>query len=38
MGTLPFYAVGVTGLMAAIYWVTKRKQKIAAGSHDGKEG
>ena len=38
MGTLPYYAVGVTGLMAAVYWVTKRKQKIAAGAHDKKEG
>ena len=38
MGTLPYYAVGVIGLMTAIYWVTKRKQKIAAGSHDKKEG
>ena len=38
MGTLPYYAAGVIGLMAAVYWVTKRKQKIAAGSHDKKEG
>ena len=38
MGTLPYYAAGVVGLMAAVYWVTKRKQKIAAGSHDKKEG
>ncbi len=38
MGTLPYYAVGVIGLMGAVYWVTKRKQKIAAGAHDKKEG
>jgi formate dehydrogenase iron-sulfur subunit len=38
MGTLPYYAVGVVGLMGAVYWVTKRKQKIAAGAHDKKEG
>ncbi len=38
MGTLPYYAVGVTGLMAAVYWVTKRKQKIAAGAGEKKEG
>ncbi len=38
MGTLPYYAAGVIGLMGAVYWVTKRKQKIAAGAHDKKEG
>jgi formate dehydrogenase iron-sulfur subunit len=38
MGTLPYYAVGVIGLMGAVYWVTKRKQKIAAGAHGKKEG
>jgi formate dehydrogenase iron-sulfur subunit len=38
MGTLPYYAVGVIGLMGAVYWVTKRKQKIAAGARDKKEG
>jgi formate dehydrogenase iron-sulfur subunit len=38
MGTLPYYAIGVVGLMAAIYWVTKRRQKVAAGAGEKKEG
>jgi len=38
MGTLPYYAIGVIGLMAAIYWVTKRRQKAAAGAGEKKEG
>jgi formate dehydrogenase iron-sulfur subunit len=38
MGTLPYYAMGVIGLMAGIYWVTKRRQKVAAGEHEKKEG
>jgi len=38
MGTLPYYALGVIGLMAGIYWVTKRRQKVAAGDHEKKEG
>ncbi len=38
MGTLPYYAIGMVGLMAAIYWVTKRRQKVAAGEHEKKEG
>jgi formate dehydrogenase iron-sulfur subunit len=37
MGTLPYYAIGVIGLMGAIYWVTKRRQKLAAGG-EKKEG
>jgi formate dehydrogenase iron-sulfur subunit len=38
MGTLPYYAIGVIGLMAAIYWVTKRRQKATAGAGEKKEG
>ena len=38
MGTLPYYALGVIGLMGSIYWVTKRKQKIAAQIREKKEG
>ena len=38
MGTLPYYALGVIGLMGAIYWVTKRRQKVAAGAGEKKEG
>ena len=38
MGTLPYYAMGVIGLMAAIYWVTKRRQKATAGADEKKEG
>ena len=38
MGTLPYYAMGVIGLMGAIYWVTKRRQKLAAGANEKKEG
>jgi formate dehydrogenase iron-sulfur subunit len=38
MGTLPYYAMGVIGLMAAIYWVTKRRQKATAGAGEKKEG
>jgi formate dehydrogenase iron-sulfur subunit len=38
MGTLPYYAIGVIGLMAAIYWVTKRRQKATAGAVEKKEG
>jgi formate dehydrogenase iron-sulfur subunit len=38
MGTLPYYALGVIGLMAAIYWVTKRRQKATAGASEKKEG
>ncbi len=38
MGTLPYYALGVVGLMAALYWVTKRREKVAAGAHEKKEG
>jgi formate dehydrogenase iron-sulfur subunit len=38
MGTLPYYATGMLILMASIYFVTKRKQKIAAGKHEEKRG
>jgi formate dehydrogenase iron-sulfur subunit len=38
MSTLPYYALGVIGLAAGIYWVTKRRQKVAAGAHEKKEG
>ena len=38
MGTLPYYALGVVGLMSALYWVTKRREKVAAGAHEKKEG
>jgi formate dehydrogenase iron-sulfur subunit len=38
MGTLPYYAAGVIVLMAGAYWYTKRRQKIAAGSQEKKEG
>ena len=38
MGALPYYAAGVIVLMAGAYWYTKRRQKIAAGEHEKKEG
>jgi len=34
MRLLPYYAAGVTALMAGIYWITKRKQKLS-GSGEG---
>jgi len=38
MGLLPYYATGMLALMAGIYFITKRKQKIAAGKHEEKKG
>ncbi len=38
MTTLPYYATGMLVLMASIYFITKRKQKIAAGKHAEKKG
>jgi formate dehydrogenase iron-sulfur subunit len=38
MSTLPYYATGMLVLMASIYFITKRKQKIAAGKHEEKKG
>jgi len=37
MGLLPYYATGMLALMAGIYFITKRKQKIAAGKHEEKK-
>lgn len=38
MVTLPYYALGVTGLMAVIYFVTKRREKLAAKKESKGEG
>jgi len=38
MSLLPYYATGMLALMAGIYFITKRKQKIAAGKHEEKKG
>jgi len=38
MSTLPYYATGMLVLMASIFFITKRKQKIAAGKHEEKKG
>ena len=37
MGTLPYYVPGMVGLMAAIYFVTKRRQRILAARQEEKK-
>lgn len=35
MRALPYYAAGVTALMAGFYWLTKRRQKLNEAEQDG---